>query len=170
VSRYDRCDETCTTDCGHCKGWGVPRELAGATTEGASWVYPANAGEFAARWNAASLEEREQRVQGMVAASQQMGTCVYGRHEERLRELQEQVMRLTAQLDERRVLVGFDAAHPGFVHFELDMDRPGYRVVQHPTCSLDEAAGIHDAHIDEDLPTTAGAVLKITYTEGDDHA
>lgn len=22
--RYDRCDETCTVDCGHCKGTGVP--------------------------------------------------------------------------------------------------------------------------------------------------
>jgi len=129
VSRYDQCDETCTTDCGHCKGWGVPRELAGATLEGASWAYPANAGEFAARWNAASLEEREQRVQGMVAASQQMGTCVYGRHEERLRELQEQVMRLTADLDEAR---------------------PGYRAVQHPTRSLNDVSAIHDGHVDED--------------------
>lgn len=26
----------------------------------------------------------------------------------------------------------------------------GYRVVQHPTCSLDEAAAIHDAHVDEE--------------------
>jgi hypothetical protein len=28
--RYDQCDETCTTDCGHCKGAGRPVSLAGA--------------------------------------------------------------------------------------------------------------------------------------------
>ena len=28
--RYDQCDETCTTDCGHCKGAGRPASMAGA--------------------------------------------------------------------------------------------------------------------------------------------
>jgi len=26
MSRYDQCDESCTTDCGHCKGAGPPSE------------------------------------------------------------------------------------------------------------------------------------------------
>jgi hypothetical protein len=26
MARYDQCDETCTTDCGHCKGRGRPLE------------------------------------------------------------------------------------------------------------------------------------------------
>lgn len=24
ATRYDQCDDTCTVDCGHCKGQGVP--------------------------------------------------------------------------------------------------------------------------------------------------
>jgi hypothetical protein len=28
MTRYDRCDDTCTTDCGHCKGAGKPMTAA----------------------------------------------------------------------------------------------------------------------------------------------
>jgi|SRR5690606_23282 len=31
--RYDQCDDTCTTDCGHCKGQGRPSPLAALTDE-----------------------------------------------------------------------------------------------------------------------------------------
>lgn len=26
MARYDQCDQTCTTDCGHCKGQSIPGE------------------------------------------------------------------------------------------------------------------------------------------------
>jgi len=105
------------------------QELEGATSAGDPWAYPAAAGEFAARWNAAPPEERERRVQGMVTASQRSARCFDYDHEGQLRWLQEQVMRLTAALDDAQ---------------------PSYHVVKHPTRSLDDVSAIHDAHVDEE--------------------
>ena len=50
MSRYDQCDESCTTDCGHCKGAGPPSEapsrVAGAI--GRSVVDASDGGIWAA--------------------------------------------------------------------------------------------------------------------------
>ena len=215
MSRYDQCDETCTTDCGHCKGQGWPQQwpdkvrqaaaaalscstglsdehaaawldeadavlaalaphvvlrdpllrlarawegytdemphfrfgrcaselrgvvggrvtaLDGATTLGDPAAFSADAGEFAARWNATTKEDREQWVHGMAALCVAATRCFESHHEEELHRLKEQAMHPVAQLDEHRMTAGFHGVHPG------------------STCSLDEAAAIHDAHIDE---------------------
>lgn len=57
-------------------------ELDGATTPGEPNTHPANAGEFAARWNALTPEERDQRARAIVADSETAIRCFMYRHDE----------------------------------------------------------------------------------------
>lgn len=44
MARYDQCDSTCTTDCGHCKGQGPP-ELPAVMVDRAAarlWAFDGN--------------------------------------------------------------------------------------------------------------------------------
>lgn len=61
--------------------------LAGATDVGPEFSYPADAGEFAARWNAATPERREEVVRRLVRDSESASTCVMQDHQVLLSEL-----------------------------------------------------------------------------------
>ena len=39
MERYDQCDDTCTTDCGHCKGAGRPLRMIRALTVRQPWAW-----------------------------------------------------------------------------------------------------------------------------------
>lgn len=74
--------------------------LEGATDRGEPNAYARDAGEFAARWNAASEEQREDRVRWMVKSSQDAAACFERDHEGRIEWLELQLRKRGAQVVE----------------------------------------------------------------------
>ena len=80
--------------------------LEGATQPNPPNSYPSNAGEFAARWNAADPEDREARVQSLVRTSETAYTCLMQQHEGYIANLtaeSEDLRRLLEEAENRRV-------------------------------------------------------------------
>lgn len=63
--------------------------LDGATTPGAPNTWPANAGEYAARWNAHDPQWREDHVTGHVDIAQRASRCIEHDHEGKIRHLEQ---------------------------------------------------------------------------------
>lgn len=70
------------------QGTGV---LDGATEVGPPNTWPANAGEFAARWNAASPGARDERTRLIVQDSERAIRCIEFGHDEQITKLSEQL-------------------------------------------------------------------------------
>lgn len=62
--------------------------LDGATTTGEPNTWPANAGEYAARWNAHDTQWREDHVTGQVDIAQRASRCIEHDHEGKIRYLE----------------------------------------------------------------------------------
>lgn len=63
--------------------------LDGATTTGEPNAWPANAGEYAARWNAHDTEWREDHVISQVDTAQRASRCIEHDHEGKIRHLEQ---------------------------------------------------------------------------------
>lgn len=74
-------------------------DLDAATTPGPENTYPADAGEFAARWNEWTTEQREDWVQAVVRGSEERSACFMRNHEG-------QIHRLRADADHWRGMAG----------------------------------------------------------------
>lgn len=62
-------------------------DLDGATDLGDPAAWPADAGQFAARWNARPADQRDAAVQQMIANAERADACFVRNHEARIRDL-----------------------------------------------------------------------------------
>lgn len=75
-------------------------KLDGATQPNRQNSYPANAGEFAARWNASGADEREHRLRFMIDNDQKAHNCFMAQHESHIADLRRSVSNLERLLEE----------------------------------------------------------------------
>lgn len=82
-------------------------DLDGATEPGLEHSFPADAGEFAARWNARTPESREDLVRVLVSNAQIASTCIIRNHEARfenvntaLRQVRDELRGLLDRLED----------------------------------------------------------------------
>lgn len=61
--------------------------LAGATLPGEPNAHPADAGEFAARWNASTPDRRDELVTQLIASQEQADRCLRNNHQATIEEL-----------------------------------------------------------------------------------
>lgn len=85
-----------------CNGTPSKSTLQGATREPAAWAEAADAGEFAARWNAMDAEERERAFQHLLKSQQTAVQCFIRNHEtleEELRDKRQADWRAEGQIE-----------------------------------------------------------------------
>lgn len=63
------------------------KALAGATLLGESNAHPANAGEFAARWNASTPAQRDALMTQLATSQEQADRCIRNNHQATIEEL-----------------------------------------------------------------------------------
>jgi hypothetical protein len=72
-SRYAQCDDTCTTDCGHCKGAGRPTEPTGDLRERAAvLLYPGLFPDDAYRLHPVQIDRVAAFVRDALAAQEKL--------------------------------------------------------------------------------------------------
>lgn len=74
-------------------------DLDGATHPGRDDSWPADPGEYAARWNKADQERRASHVRNVTANGEEAMRCWSGQHENQIQELRRRVMQLMQERD-----------------------------------------------------------------------
>lgn len=81
-------------------------ELDGATSPGEAYAESANAGEFAARWNAATEEQREKALLGIKGLTRNGARCLELDHDQEIAGLRASTQRVRIEaLQEARAII-----------------------------------------------------------------
>lgn len=83
----------------------VQSDMAGATEVGEPWAYPSTPGQFAARWNARTEEDRVEWLSRFTEVSERAHACWVGGHEGQARLVEELLPKVGVLEAQRRNLV-----------------------------------------------------------------